>query len=285
MLIDIGLLMLALSTFFGIIVYLLDRYEKEPLPFLIFAFMAGMTVAAIIPCIHSEILSPGINDFLKSSAFTKAFLSAGFIEEFFKFIAFFLILKRGKSFNEPMDGIIYLAFVGAGFAYLENIAYTYKYVSPLTKIAGTYGKSLLFMTFARSIPGHILFAILPGFIVGRGLLYGKRKELDVLSAFFLAVVFHGIYDYFLFVREIYFFWIFVGVLFLISSISVYFAWKESPFKLGLSPYMGEKSFTEEIYLTESPEKEGSILSILLIFIPIVLSYGILLFIFMTLLAL
>jgi RsiW-degrading membrane proteinase PrsW (M82 family) len=288
MLVDIGILMLIQSLVFGIIVYFLDRYEKEPLHYLVIAFMAGMTVSALIPAIHSKVLPRELDRFPRSTPLLKAFLSAGFIEEFFKFLAFFSILKWGKSFNEPMDGIIYLAFVGAGFAYLENITYVYRFVSPEFGMAGEYTKSLLFISILRSIPGHILFAILPGFIVGKGLFWRRRRESHIFISFLIALLFHGFYDFFLFIKRMDLFWIFLIILILLSILSIYYAWRLSPFRLRLSPFWGKESFTEEIYLTEFEEikvEEGNSLSVLLLFIPIVLAYGIFLFVFMTLIAL
>ncbi len=51
----------------------------------------------------------------------------GFSEEFSKFLGVRLYAYNKKSFDEPLDGIVYSVMVGMGFATFENVLYVLKY--------------------------------------------------------------------------------------------------------------------------------------------------------------
>ena len=48
---------------------------------------------------------------------TYAILGIGLIEELAKMIPFVLVIIHLKSFNEPIDGLIYASFIALGFAF------------------------------------------------------------------------------------------------------------------------------------------------------------------------
>ena len=51
----------------------------------------------------------------------------GFSEEASKFLGLRFYSYRQKSFDEPLDGIVYSVMVSMGFATLENVMYVMKY--------------------------------------------------------------------------------------------------------------------------------------------------------------
>jgi len=50
---------------------------------------------------------------------------ASIVEELLKFFGMKLSIGKNKAFDEPIDGMIYAAAVGLGFASLENIFYVW----------------------------------------------------------------------------------------------------------------------------------------------------------------
>ncbi|MEZ5195501.1 MAG: PrsW family glutamic-type intramembrane protease [Bacteroidales bacterium] len=122
------LLALALAPIFIILfyVYIRDKYEREPIGLLIKAFFSPLTVIPIL-FIGSFIESFEANFSGLFAAAYRAFIVAAFNEEFFKFIALYLLIWKSSEFDEKFDGIVYAVFISLGFAAVENVMYVYQY--------------------------------------------------------------------------------------------------------------------------------------------------------------
>lgn len=114
---------------FSAVVYWLDRYEKEPIKLLVVVFLWGAIFASASAFIVNTIFGVGI--FLISGSEPAASISvstiiAPIIEEAAKGIAVFgiFVLFRNE-FDSILDGIIYGAIVGLGFAATENAYYIF----------------------------------------------------------------------------------------------------------------------------------------------------------------
>jgi protease PrsW len=108
------------------LIYWVDRYEKEPLWLLTAAFLWGAIPSIIAAFILNTafhlpfhmILGPGIGDAIG------AVLIAPPVEETLKGMALLLILFVWRhEIDSLLDGIIYGAMVGMGFAMVENVYY------------------------------------------------------------------------------------------------------------------------------------------------------------------
>jgi len=116
--------------------------------------------------------------------FTYAVLAIGFIEESAKLLPFLLVVLRFKSFNEPIDGIIYASFIALGFATMENLLY----VSYLDTAAA----------FGRGFAGpvvHMVFASIWGYHIGRAWLCRRGIAAAVLGSLAFTALLHGLYDF------------------------------------------------------------------------------------------
>ncbi|MFM7662040.1 MAG: PrsW family glutamic-type intramembrane protease, partial [Bacteroidota bacterium] len=111
---------------FMYLIYVRDTI-KEPLSTLFRAFFAGI-LSVVLAVILGQLISP-FGEFLKESAmgdsFFNAFITAGLIEEFSKFLLLYLFIWNHKNFDQNYDGIIYAVFVSLGFALVENILYVF----------------------------------------------------------------------------------------------------------------------------------------------------------------
>jgi RsiW-degrading membrane proteinase PrsW (M82 family) len=119
-----------------------------------------------------------------SSAVFKAFVVAAAVEELFKLSVLQAYSFRSRYFNETMDGIVYGAASGLGFATLENILYV---LGP----GGGIGVSAL--RAILSVPGHALWGAVLGFYAGSGRLCG-RPVTGSLKGLAAAIALHGTYD-------------------------------------------------------------------------------------------
>ena len=108
------------------IIYLVDRYEKEPLWLLGAAFLWGAIPSIIFAFIVNTVLSipfyvfagEGLGDALSAS------LVAPLVEESVKgMLLLALLLVWRQEIDSILDGIIYGAMIGLGFAMVENVFY------------------------------------------------------------------------------------------------------------------------------------------------------------------
>jgi|SRR6218665_2030753 len=188
------LLMLAIAPGIAICLFIFhrDAYNREPKLNLIISFLLG--VIAVIPAAIIEgLLLP--SDAGISSIFVKAFLSVALVEELAKFLALRFYAYPGKSFDEPLDGIVYAVMVSMGFATLENILYVFQ------SEATGQGYQVALMRMFLAVPAHATFGVLMGYHAGKAKFAQHGKTALLLTGLFWAILFHGLYDFFLFLRD------------------------------------------------------------------------------------
>jgi len=186
-----GLLALAVAPGIAIclFIYYKDKYNKEPLWMLIMAFLLG--VLSIIPAVIIQMaygtdLAQIQYEGTASIAFF-AYCIVALSEEGSKFLVLRLFIYPRKHFDDPFDGIVYAVMVGMGFATIENIGYVYQH---------GYATGILRMFLA--VPSHATFAVLMGYFTGFAKFQDKNKMVNFLMAILLPALFHGTYDFFIF---------------------------------------------------------------------------------------
>lgn len=189
------LLLLSIIPVASVIIYVYhnDMHEKEPIGLLIKMFLLGGIISIIITSILyliADIIIPLNDNYSVFQQFIKAFFIVGLIEEFSKYILVKKYAQNHKAFNEPYDGIIYAVMVSMGFAATENIFYV---------LEGGYQVALL--RAFTAIPAHASFAIIMGYFMGKAKFSDQKKWMN-LKGLFWAVIFHGAYDFFLFINFI-----------------------------------------------------------------------------------
>jgi RsiW-degrading membrane proteinase PrsW (M82 family) len=108
-----------------LVLWWLDRYEKEPRRLLWTAFLWGAVPAVILSVIGESVLGEPLAALSERGAeLVSSAMLAPLIEELTKGLAVFLLfLLFHKEFDDVLDGIIYGATVGFGFAMTENVFY------------------------------------------------------------------------------------------------------------------------------------------------------------------
>lgn len=172
----------------GVYIYLKDQHEKEPISLLVKSFFYGV-FSTFVTLFISGIISQfvAINDRDVSEQAVHAFLIVALVEESSKFIFVRGILYRNKNFNEPFDGIVYAVMVSMGFATFENIFYV-----------ADGGLSVALTRMFTAVPAHATFGVLMGYFLGKA-KFEHKKSYYAFHALGIATLFHGAYDYFLFI--------------------------------------------------------------------------------------
>lgn len=195
-----NLLFFAITPVFLVVfyIYLKDKYEKEPKRIMLFNFMFGAILSIIITTILYVIIDIPLPLHDKTSVFEqfiKAFFVVGLTEEFSKYIIVRYYAQPHDDFNEAFDGIVYAVMVSMGFAATENIMYVFQ-----------GGIETAVIRAFSAVPAHATFAILMGYYMGKAKFSNNRVVLN-LTGLFLAALFHGSYDFFLFIDFIPGIWI------------------------------------------------------------------------------
>ena len=186
-----GLLVLAVAPGIAICIYIYfkDKYNKEPLGLLIMSFILGML--SIIPAIIIQLaFGISLEKLSGASIVSVALFAYGIValsEEGSKFLALRFYAYPKKAFDDPFDGIIYAVMVGMGFATLENIGYVMQHG------IGT-GITRMFL----SVPAHATFAVLMGYHAGLAKFHPAKRLYYFFLAVLWPVIFHGTFDFFLF---------------------------------------------------------------------------------------
>lgn len=136
--------------FYAVLMYWVDRYEKEPVLLLGGVFLWGVVIAAGGAFIVNTVLGLGIYLFTGSENMTEigtSTLIAPLVEESLKGIAVLAVfLLFRKEFDSVVDGIVYAAITALGFAATENTYYIYTYGYASNGMSG-----LLTLAFIRVI--------------------------------------------------------------------------------------------------------------------------------------
>ena len=174
-------------------VYMKDKYEKEPKRLMIYCFLLGGILSIIITTIlylFFDFFIPLNNKYSVMQQFIRAFFIVGLTEEFSKYVIVRYYAQPKKAFNEPYDGIVYAVMVSMGFAAVENIFYVFEGGVP-TAILRAF----------TAIPAHASFGILMGYYMGKAKFSNNRVKYNLMGLL-LAILFHGAYDFFLFINFI-----------------------------------------------------------------------------------
>jgi protease PrsW len=153
----------------------LDRNEKEPAFLIALAFLWG-AMAATTLTIPTSLFSTGVvvlaSDSPELAGLFATSIAAPVFEEFFKGIGVLgIAIAFHKEFDNVLDGIIYGAIAGLGFAWFENILYyqgegTEEGIAAMGTLAVARG-------VYHGIAGHVTFTALTG--IGIGLARVQRR--------------------------------------------------------------------------------------------------------------
>ncbi len=199
-----GILLIPILSFVPMLLYTLflwwlDRYEKEPLPLLVVAFIWGAIPSIILALISQLLLdipiialgtSPLMYDLLGAS------LIAPLTEEGIKALAVLaLLLFMRQEIDSPIDGLVYGGIIGFGFAAVENVLY----------LASAYveggAAGVLVLGLLRSVVfglNHAMFTGFTGLSVALSLEVKNKalRPLVILGGFLAAVGAHAFHNAF-----------------------------------------------------------------------------------------
>lgn len=188
--------------FYTTVLWLLDHWEREPWQLIAAGFLWGA-----VPAVMLSSLAEGFaaswwfwtreEPFDISGLIWQAVLLAPVVEESAKGLALlFLFAFFRRSIDTVMDGLVYGAAVGFGFAAAENVLYFRMYYVEWSMTGFDFLSMALMRAFLFGM-GHAYCAALTGI----GFVLGKFSRNRFARVFFscaglvLAMVMHGLHNY------------------------------------------------------------------------------------------
>lgn len=184
------------TIFYALTFYLIDRYEREPVWLVTVAFLWGAVPAIFVSLIGEMLI--GATFITAPGAVTHALIEAALIapavEEIAKGAALLgLYIWAQREFDDVLDGVIYGALIGFGFAMTENFFY---YIGAFSE--GGWS-NLTFVIFLRSILfglNHAFYTGLTGigFGLARNSPHAVRRLILTCGGLLLAIVIHSLHN-------------------------------------------------------------------------------------------
>ena len=186
------------TLIYSFVVYLADRYEREPLWLLSAAFLWGALPAILASLIGSFLIGDSFTPAPPGSvtaALVEGSIVTPFVEEVAKAMALFAIFVWARrEFDDVLDGVVYGAMIGFGFAMTENLLY---FIGAFN--SGGY-RTLTTVIFLRTVLfgfNHAMYTSLTG--IGLGL--ARNTPNIPLGIFYTicgllaAIVAHGLHNF------------------------------------------------------------------------------------------
>lgn len=176
-------------------VWWLDRWEPEPRILLALALLYGAGASVVGTYITGNFMLDVASRYLSTQGQVDSFsvlVQGPVTEELVKGIGLLLIvLIARREFNGPVDGFIYAAMIGAGFAFTENIIY-------FANSGGT-GLAFVWLLVVRGILSpfaHVLFTGLTGMALGWATRRGGALRLTgaFVAGLIGAVIAHAFWN-------------------------------------------------------------------------------------------
>lgn len=180
----------------------LDRYEPEPLKYLVFCFAWGAFVSTAASLEVNGFAAGVFAEMGLPTALT-AVLVAPFIEELTKALGPILLLVfRRREWSGITDGLVYCGLSAVGFAMVENILYLggYGYASGVDRYGPATGAQQVIAIFIVRILlfgfAHPLFTSMTGVGLGIAARTADRRVrfLAPVAGLLLAMMLHGTWN-------------------------------------------------------------------------------------------
>ncbi|MBR1878854.1 MAG: PrsW family intramembrane metalloprotease [Paludibacteraceae bacterium] len=179
----------ALAPVVLLFIYILvkDMKQPEPLRWLLKAMCYGALAGLLVIAVLTPVPKIEVTGWV--TAFLNAFLMAGIPEESAKLLMLWLLLRSNPYYDERLDGIVYAACIGLGFAALENVGYLMRGMEDGSWVSIGISRALF------AVPGHFFFGVLMGFFYAQA-TFGKPelRRARLFMAWFMPMLAHGLYD-------------------------------------------------------------------------------------------
>jgi len=177
-------------------VYVSDVTDGEPLSLLVVTFLLSV-LTATFAAVFNSVTRPFFTPLGFAGSVLFFFLIVGPVEESVKLLAVRLYAYVDVRFDAVIDGAVYGAIAGLGFAVIENLLYIAQTVE-LAELS--FGLAALGagdgITALRALagPGHVVYSAFAGYYLGLAKFNPGNRGPIVIKGIVIASVIHGLYN-------------------------------------------------------------------------------------------
>ncbi|WP_254273237.1 PrsW family intramembrane metalloprotease [Haloarcula marina] len=178
-----------------------DVTTTEPLTLLVGTFLLGVLFAGFAGLLNVALGGPvqaigsGFGLFEPAGMVFFFFLVVGPVEESVKLLAVRLYAFRDDRFDAVIDGAVYGAAAGLGFATIENALYIVQNTEVVTgTLAAIDAGSDIAAVRALAGPGHVIYSAFAGYYLGLAKFNPDDAGPIVLKGLLIATVIHATYN-------------------------------------------------------------------------------------------
>jgi len=173
-----------------------DPTQREPLEPLAVTFLLSILFATFAAVVNTLVRAPF--DALGPIGLAVFFFAVvGPVEESVKWLAVRIHAFDQPTFGTVVDGVVYGAVAGLGFAAIENL----NYILDAYLMAQQAGTAVQFWSATQTAvgrffvgPGHVLFSALAGYYLGLAKFNPERRGPIVVKGIVLAAGAHAFYN-------------------------------------------------------------------------------------------
>ena len=168
--------------------FLKEDVHPEPKKMILKVFLGGalITFAAIFFQIYLQKI---IAFWSLENIHPLPFFLFALTEEILKFFIVWLIIRKSKFFDEPVDAMIYMIIAALGFALVENIAVALN-IGVVSDAIGA-----ITVRFVGATLLHALSSAIVGYYWAKGILNSSIRKIMIFKGLIFASIIHTIFNY------------------------------------------------------------------------------------------
>jgi RsiW-degrading membrane proteinase PrsW (M82 family) len=173
-----------------------DPTRREPFVTLAATFLLSMLFAGFAGVINSTV-GPAFEALGLAGIVVFYFVVVGPVEEFVKWLAVRVYAYRGEAFQTVVDGVVYGAAAGLGFAAIENLIYIVTVYLEAVDTAGIAPTEAATDVAAQRFfvgPGHVVYSAWAGFYLGLAKFNPENRGPIIVKGLLIAVFIHALYN-------------------------------------------------------------------------------------------
>ncbi|SFB80304.1 Membrane proteinase PrsW, cleaves anti-sigma factor RsiW, M82 family [Halobiforma haloterrestris] len=169
-----------------------DITSEEPLTLLVATFVLAILFATFAALINS-VMRPRFQTLSLIGPVLFFYLIVGPVEEAVKLLAVRVFAYRSDTFDAVVDGAVYGAVAGLGFAAIENAIYISGTVAEAE--AGLFAAATGITTVrALAGPGHVIYSAIAGYYLGLAKFNPQHAGPIVAKGLLVAAFVHATYN-------------------------------------------------------------------------------------------
>jgi len=188
-------------SFAWLFFFLKEDVHPEPKKMIAKVFIWGALSTLLVIII--QLFLQNILQFLQIENYSPiSFFFFGITEEIFKFLATYLVIRKSKFFDEPIDAMIYMIIAALGFAAVENVAV----MSNISILSEAFG--VITLRFVGATLLHALSSGLLGYYWARGIILNRSGEINkktiwifIFKGIVFATLLHLVFNYLILISK------------------------------------------------------------------------------------